>query len=66
MYITQLLRHKQNVTQGQFLRGVCINPTPPPQAECDTRSIFKGVCINPTPPPQTECDTRSIFKWSMY
>ena len=31
--------------QGNYL---CIYPTPPPQAECDTRSIFKWskACFN--------------------
>ena len=37
--------HEQDVTQGQFLRGICIYPTPLPQAECDTRSIFKRSLI---------------------
>ena len=36
---TEPLRHKQDVTQGQFKREICIYPTPPPQAGCGT--IFK-------------------------
>ena len=37
---------KQDVTQGQFVRGICIYPT---QAGCDTRSICKRYMYLPNP-----------------
>ena len=35
---TQNFCHKQDVAQGQFLRGICIYPTLLSQTGCDTRS----------------------------
>ena len=64
-YLPNPSHHEQDVTQGQFLRGVCIYPTPPPWAGCDTRSIFERSIIYPTPPPWAGCDTRSIFERSI-
>ena len=41
MYLLNFFRHGQNEIQAQFLNKVCIYPTPSPQTEWNTRSIFK-------------------------
>ena len=46
---TQPLHQWKDVTQGQFLRGICIFPTPPPMEGCDTRLLFKRSMYLPLP-----------------
>ena len=44
---TQPLYHEQDVTRGQFFRGVLVYPTPLRWAGCDTRSIFqRSMCLS--------------------